>query len=268
MRALAALLSLVSLADARAEPPGILPGYVAGEAFTYKFSIGVIDAGRARMSVGYPIAIDGRRVLAVAGDAHSASWFAVIAKLDDHYKVILDADKLLALKVASVETGIRTRAIKSEMDGRVLDIALTAPLRNEKYHRVLPAPPRDPVASLFALRAARLADGDVLELLALDGAALYRGRIRVVGREELTRAQGGPVRVIRLDAMAQRIDDVGHIAPFPARAFHIYLSDDAARIPYRISGDTDLGEARLELTSYIPPQPSSILTTPRQRPTR
>jgi hypothetical protein len=239
---------------ARAEPSGPMPGYVPGEAFTYKFSIGVIDAGRARMSVGYPASIDGRRVLAVAGDAHSASWFAVIAKLDDQYKVILDAEKLFALKVASAETGIRTRAIQSELDGRMLDIAISAPLRNEKFHRRLPGPPRDPVGSLFALRAARLADGDVVELLALDGAALYRGSIAVAGREELTLASGKTVRAIRLDALAQRIDDGGHPARVPIRAFRIFLSDDDARIPWRISGETDLGEARLELTSYVPPR--------------
>lgn len=248
-----ALLCLGGAARADDAPAAKPAGFVAGEAFTYKFSVGIIDAGRARMSVGYPEERAGGRLLAVQGDAHASPWIAIFARLDDTYKVVIDADALLPRKVSADETGIRIRHIESEFEGARARVHLIAPGRDVDQRRAFPGPTRDPVAALFALRAARLADGDRLEQLVIDGLALYRATFVAVGRERIERSSGERVVAIHVTVDATRIDDLGR--PDPAhkpRQMHIYLSDDERRIPLRMAGSTDIGEARLDLTSYIP----------------
>ncbi len=247
VRALAIGLGLLGVA--RAAPVGFQPG----EGMTFTLSVGPIEAGRARMSVGLPEPIDGRRLAAVHGEAHSASWLQLLARLDDDYKVTFDADALQPRKVVSVETGVRVRRIESAFDGARLDLEYNAPSTRVHQSRRLPGPARDPMCTLFALRAAALADGDAFDLLVLDGPALYRASAKVAGRESLAR-DGGAVRAIRVDIEAVRIrDDGARDAQVAARHISVWFSDDDLRLPYRISGDTDLGTAHIELTSYAPP---------------
>src|SRR5262245_33049212 len=107
----AAALPFLLLGLAHAAPTGFQPG----EGMTFSLAVGPIEAGRARMSVGMPARIDGRRLAAVHGEAHSASWMALLAKLDDDYKVTFDVDALTPRKVTSVETGLRVRTIESAL---------------------------------------------------------------------------------------------------------------------------------------------------------
>lgn len=242
-------------------------GFQAGEALTYDMSVGMIQAGRARMSVGAPERLRGQRLVAVQGDAHSAEWLRVLAHLDDTYKVVLDVDDLVPRHVVTVETGLRERTIDVEVareparsDRYVLvaDVVLPGGHHAHAKHP-LPAAVRDPVASLFLLRGARLADGDVIELYALDGMALYRASARVVRREPLLRDGKPPLASIRVEVHAQRCDDRGRPVSQPPRSLTVWLSDDDRRVPYRIEGETDLGTAKFELTSYTPGTPVTTL---------
>jgi hypothetical protein len=72
----------------------------------------------------------------------------------------------------------------------------------------------------------------------------------VAGRERIV-AVGEEVQAIRIEIVAVRIDYAGKPVPnWGERRISAWLSDDERRIPYRISGDTDLGRASVELTSY------------------
>src|SRR5438105_4792706 len=84
MRLAALLLTLA--APAAAAHSGALPG----EAFTFKFSVGPIESGRARMSVGLPVENDGRRLLAVHGQAETLPWLALVARMNHDYQLVLD----------------------------------------------------------------------------------------------------------------------------------------------------------------------------------
>lgn len=228
-------------------------GFQAGERMTFSLSVGPIPAGRARLSVGLPVRKNGRRLVAVQGDAHSAEWLSFIARLDDDYQVILDADALTPTRVQIVETGVRERRITTDLDGARMALDFVSPKDQHKERRLLPGAPRDPMAALFALRAAPLRAGEVIELLVLDGPALYRAIARVVVRERITREEG-PAAAIRIAITAQRIDDRAKPANLPQRHITIWLSDDDRRLPYRVEGDTDLGRASVELTSYSGPR--------------
>src|SRR5947209_1245975 len=65
-------------------------GMWPGEAFTFKFSVGAVESGRARMAVGAPFRSGGRRLVAIRGQAETASWLQLFVRLDDEYQLTLD----------------------------------------------------------------------------------------------------------------------------------------------------------------------------------
>jgi hypothetical protein len=237
----------------------------AGESFTFKFSVGPIESGRARMSVGAPTAHGERQLVSVHGQAETSPWLKLLAPLDDDYRLVMDPKTHLPVQVVTVERGLRERRIAAQFDGRRAELEVTAEKGGGRSRRLLPSPVRDPLSQLFALRAAPLAEGDVVVHDILDGAALWRMRI-VVHRGELLRLDmdrppGQPDALppsrtaIRLEGELTRIDDSGRLlgsGGAAARHFTAWLSDDAQRVLLRAVTDSDLGKCTIELTSYIP----------------
>jgi hypothetical protein len=269
MDAALGIASLVSAVTVAA-PLGMRPG----ETFTFRFSVGPIESGRARLSVGAPARDrDGRRLVAVQGQAESAPWLRLFAPLDDRYRVILDADALTPREIFSEEHGVRERTTKTTLDADARSMTLhqetrkkgvSPQLRDER--RLFGGSVRDPLAGLFALRAAPLVDGERIEQLLLDGPILWRAMLTVKRGARLrleSDADGAPSRkAIRVDGELARVDDGGRVVGRPERRFSVYLSDDPARVLLRLEADTDLGRCALELTSYSDgkrvPQPRSL----------
>jgi hypothetical protein len=255
--AVALLVAVVGDGAAGATARPGLAGFRAGEAMTFKFSVGPVESGRARMSVGKPTITNGRQLVAVHGQAETAPWLQLLAaKLDDEYRLVLDATSLLPVTVLSVERGIRERRIESQLDGRRAQLEVTSKVNGGKASRLLPTVVRDPLSQLFALRAAPLKDGDRWTQDILDGAALWRLSI-VVHRNQRVRLDldGEDARsraAIRVDGELHRIEDSGRPTGQPSRHVRVWLSDDALRVLYRLEADTDLGRASVELTSYTP----------------
>jgi hypothetical protein len=249
----AALLLLALVGPASADPGNRSSdrlGLRSGEAFTFRFSVGPVESGRARMSVGFPVEKNGRRLLAVHGQAETLPWLSIVARMNDDYRLLLDADTLLPVEIVSTEQGMRERRIETVVTGRMVDISLSSKKESGKTRGRLPGDARDPLSALFAVRAAPLADGDTLEMLIVDGMALWRSRMQV--RRERVRLENDEHSraAVRLDGENQRLDGAGKPAPQPPRHYTVWLSDDAARVLLRMEADTDLGRAALELTSY------------------
>lgn len=258
MRIAVCALSLIAASSASAAHPGARPG----EAFTFKFSLGPVEGGRARMSIGHPVSERGRRVIAVHGEAETTAFVSLLARMKDDYKLVFDTATLLPLSVSETERGVRQRRIVTRMNGRTAEVDYWAPDKRLRGRRILPRIGRDPLSGLFALRAMPLGEGQRIELDVLDGNALWRvdavahrgARVRLEGD-----APGSPVHAaIRVDGVARRIDDAGRPRPrYAARHLTLWLSDDAFRVLLRMEADTDFGRCALELTSYIPPRVAS-----------
>src|SRR5690348_8438913 len=121
VRAICLATGLLHLPDARAlekRAPGVSGGCRPGEAATFKFSVGPVESGRARMSVGRPTRKDGRTVVAVHGQAETSPWLQLLVRLNDDYQLVLDATTLLPIEVREVERGMRERRIDAQLDGR------------------------------------------------------------------------------------------------------------------------------------------------------
>jgi hypothetical protein len=234
------------------------PGARPGETFTFKFSVGPIEGGRARMAIGKTVAHKGKRVVWVHGQAETTAFVKLLARMDDEYKLAVDTKSLLPLSVSETERGMRQRRINTLVDGRTADIDFWAPEKQERGRRVLPRVARDPLSGLFALRALELPDNQKIDLDVLDGAALWRCALTVHRGQSLRLEddkEGAPKRnAIRIDGVTTRIDDGGRpVARIAPRKITIWLTDDGDRVLLRLEADTDFGRCALELTSYAAP---------------
>lgn len=258
------LFALVTMLAAPALAAGH-SGALPGEAFTFKFSVGPIESGRARMSVGLPMEKNGRRLLAVHGQAETLPWLQIVARLNDDYKLIIDAGTLVPVEVSTVERGVRERQIDTgvQPSGRFVDLQLKSAKQSGRAHHNMPDVVRDPLSALFAVRAAALRDADILSFLVLDGMVLWRSRIEVHRERMRLENDEHSRKAIRLDGSNLRVDDAGKPTGLPARRYTVWLSDDADRVLLRMEADIDLGKAVIELTSYTAsrargPAPSAL----------
>lgn len=242
-----------------------MQGFRAGEGFAYTFSVGSIDAGRARISVGDPVMSAGRRTLTVSGDAHSAPWLALLARLDDDYRVQIDVESLAPRKLNILEKGLRDRKLDMTLDPagaqtRVhMDLVRPKEERHENANVI--GMPLEPAAALFTMRATPWRIGESIEMIAFDGPTFYKATATATKHETLEQ-KGEHLAVIRIDVVALRIDIAGKETGQAPRRATLWLSDDEKRIPYRIAGDTDFGRCELELVSYREGKEPSVARRP------
>jgi hypothetical protein len=234
------------------------PGARPGETFTFKFTVGPIEGGRARMAIGKAVAHKGKRVIWVHGQAETTAFVKLLARIQDEYKLAVDTRSLLPVSVSETEQGMRQRRINTLVDGRTADIDFWAPEKQLKGRRILPRVVRDPLSGLFALRAMELPDRQKIDLDVLDGAALWRCVLTVHRGQSLRLEddkEGAPKHnAIRIDGVTTRIDDAGRpLAKVSTRNITLWLSDDSDRVLLRLEADTDFGRCALELTSYAAP---------------
>lgn len=269
----ARLLGLLggSLAAAAWAAPPRHAGLLPGEGSTYRLSVGPIEGARARMSVGPPLDRGGVTLVAVQGEAETISLVNLVAPVTASYKVVLDAATLLPREINSAEKGLRNRSYHSLIDGgRTLDIELISAKKNGRVVRHLSREIRDPISAYFALRASRLHDGDVVEIDVLDGLFIWRSHVRVADHQPLQlgdadHPSSAESPAIHLEGTLVRVDDAGRPVPkVKPRALAAWIADDSSRTLLRAEFDSELGRARLDMTSFQPPAKHVPLAPPHQ----
>ncbi|MEO6950806.1 MAG: DUF3108 domain-containing protein [Polyangia bacterium] len=254
MRLTPVALALLFTTTAHAENRGVQPG----EGFTFALSMGPIVGARARMVVGAPFEKNGRSLVYVQGEAETLSIVKLVAPMTAAYVLTLDVATLAPREIVSDEKGLHESSFHSLLDGKKLDLDLASPKGKRHQSRVMSREPRDPIAAYFALRASALSNGAAYDLDVLDGGALWRAHLVVRGREPLVLGDDpehpkAPVAAIHIDGTLDRIDDAGNKIGRPQRSIALWVTDDASHVLLRTTFDSDLGRAKLDLTSYIPP---------------
>lgn len=235
-----------------------------GEAYTFNLRfLGSVDAGRARLAISPPTQQGKSTVIRIVAEAEALGLAKAISGLHEHYQLVLDAETLLPRTIHLQESGWRVRTAVITLDGKSVDLAITRPNGEHRGKMTMPSEPLDPLAALLLLRAMRLHDRDKLELVVLDGSAFYQGTMEVVAHEELQTAMGAH-KAIKILCRGERVVNNGQKVGRPPRFGMIWVSDDAARLPLRIEGETELGKAEFVLTSFEPgrkplPMPKKVV---------
>lgn len=245
---LLALLPLHAGAQSEAQPPR----QRLGEAFIWSVRfLGLFDAGRARLAITPPQQAGAAAQVNVVGEIEATGLIRALLGLHADYRVVLDGNTLLPRRLGIEETGYRTRTISVTVDGRKIEQYARKPGAEIRLIGSLPSEPLEPVAVILLLRAARLAVGDRLDLIAMDGTDLYQGIIEVQAREILNSAMGKNA-AIRLLCRGERISQFGQKLGKPPRQATLWVSDDVYRLPLRVEAQTAYGTGQFELTNHEP----------------
>ena len=222
-------------------------GWGPGEAVTYEVSLLGISGGRAAIAVGQVGRRRGRRTLKIRALGETVP--GMILRLREEQVSLLDLAGLAPLETTSDrQSGETSRKLHTE-HGATTRQTVRREGRAVVRTRRLPAGYLDPLTTLFYLRAADLRPGWRETLVVLAGTALWRIELAHAGTERLY-SRVGPKNCVRLAGRAIRINDDGRPRPGARpRSVSLWISDDDARLPVQLVGETDVGQARATLTS-------------------
>jgi hypothetical protein len=230
------------------------PVFVAGETMTFEVTFRGIEGGRARVAVGEPSVVDGRRVLPLRAEAESAGLLATFKEMHDDLSSWVDAGDARPVKNDSAAnvTGKPRRVLASfAADGSKVELDITVGDKTRHAVKRLPAGPTyDPLGALLLMRGWRAPAGSRAGFFSLGGQRLWQNELVVAGSETIktplgrfacTRIDGTSVRMI-----SEKAEERGK-AP---RKFTVWITDDERRVPVRIRAHTELGDVDVTATSY------------------
>jgi len=269
MRALCLVLVLVLLAacaGAEAMPaaqsasakPDIDLGLVPGESMAFEVRLAGILAGEAQLAVGEIGMVDGHRAVVVKSRAATAGAAALIKRITDEATTVIDVDTghPLSLETA-VDLGGKQTFATATFAGRIANVtyrrsdeptphATRIDFRTEALH--------DTHSAMAALRGWRAAPGTQRTVYVVGGRRLWRVDMTFVGTETIGTAVGGNRRAVIFDGSSYRARrDLSIESNKPARTFRVWLSDDADRVPLKVTAKTELGDVVMDLTEYNRP---------------
>jgi hypothetical protein len=232
-------------------------GLVPGETMAFEVKLAGLTAGEAQLAVGEPTTLDGHKAIVVKSRAATVGAAALVKKIVDEATTTIDLDtgRPLALETF-VQMGDRESTAKAVFAGSRADITWTRE-KNDKPHTMRinfgKAVVNDAHAAMAQLRGWKAKPGTTKSLFVVGGRRLWRVDVKYAGEETIASAYGNR-HAIRYEGSAFRAhNNLTVEGTKPTRTFAVWLSDDADRVPLKVTASTELGDIVIELTEYNRP---------------
>jgi hypothetical protein len=239
---------------------GIAPRFASGESITWEVTFRGIEGGRARMAIGQPLLVDGKKVLALHADAESSGLLAVVKTLHDEVSTWIDADTGLPVRtVGSSNTSGKEVRAEVSFDHAAhraqIEYSINQGPTQKTGRRLPPTATYDPLGIILVLRGWDAPDGGRAIFHTLGGRTVWRTELVVDGRE-VRSTKLGKLPCVRMTGKSRRLSSALVVdEKKKPREFTVWMSDDARRVPLEILAHTELGDLDVELTSYEAPPP-------------
>jgi hypothetical protein len=238
-------------------PPARALGYLPGEAMTFEVTVGGILAGEAQLAVGQPGVVDGRRAITVRSRIATAGALALIKNVSDEATTVIAVDSATPISMISDVTmngvvyhadvafqgpAIQITSTRSDVKGARHDhLAFGATLAHDTH------------SAMASMRGWDAMPGTSRTMFVMGGKRIWKTTVTFDGRETIG-TQLGNRAAVRLHGLAWRAhDDLTIDDSKPPREFTVWLSDDADRVPLKVTAKTELGSLVIELTDYQRP---------------
>jgi hypothetical protein len=241
---------------AKVEPPTAI-GLNPGESMAFEVKLAGVVAGEAQLAVGEIGTYEGHRALVVKSRAQTTGAVALIRKVIDEASTTIDLDtgrplvfeSLFAMNDKSTTAKATFVGNRAEITYQRNDETKTHTLRAD-YGKVTPY---DAHSAMALLRGWKATPGTTRSVYVAGGRRLWRVDVKYAGATTIGSALGNR-RAIRYDGASYRARaNMTLESEKPARTFSVWLSDDADRVPLRVSAATELGDVVIELTEYTRP---------------
>jgi hypothetical protein len=250
----------LSLVAAPAGPPCALPALLpegapfrTGELLSFDLELVLVRAGRLTMQVDRPMTRG--TVLPLKARAQNTASFANVKRLTAVALSWIDASSLRPERYHEEgdEDGVR-RSLDVRFKPGADTVTLEQRWRDRKGPKTFQreGEPLDILSALYYLRAARLAPEERFCLDLVAAGRFWRVTAqRAPGRERVD-TPAGRFDTLRVDVEATRAD-LPPGAKGRTRQIHVWLSDDARRLPVSLVGEIDLGPVSATLSSWRGP---------------
>jgi uncharacterized protein DUF3108 len=253
-----------ALAPAPALRPASAPIEVAinpGETMAFEVRIAGLVAGEAQLAVGELGAYEGHRAVVVKSRAATAGAAAMIRHIVDEATTVVDVDTGRPLQLDTVVEQGETRSTASaKFTDNVADITYARSNEDQPHHLRIDFGKGAAAAAgiqvhnahsaMAQLRGWRAAPGTRRTVFVVGGRRLWRIDVTYAGQDTIGSVIGNR-RAIRLSGESYRArPDFSPETPRPTRTFTVWLSDDADRVPLKVTARTELGDVVMNLTEY------------------
>jgi hypothetical protein len=242
---------------AAATAPASEVGLNPGESMTFEVRLGGVLAGQAQLAVGDIGDFEGHRAVVVKSRAETAGAAALIKHIVDEATTTIDMDSGRPLKLDTLveQSGVTTTATAS-FAGSVATITYNKS-DDSKPHTFKvdfgQVTVHDTHSAMAQIRGWRPAPGTSRTVFVVGGRRLWRIDVRYIGTETIGSSVGNR-RAIHFDGASYRARaNFGIEGDKPARTFSVWLSDDADRVPLKMTANTELGDVTMDLTEYNRP---------------
>jgi uncharacterized protein DUF3108 len=243
-------------------PPSFELGLVPGETMAFEVRVAGVLAGEAQLAVGEIGVVDGRRAVVVKSRAATAGAVALVKYIVDEATTVIDAETGRPISVENhVLLNGKDTVATAKFAGK------TAEITYKRADETQPHTSRfdfavetihDAHTAMAALRGWRPAPGQVgagttRSVVVVGGRRLWRVDVQLVGSDTIGSAVGNRRAVVYEGKSYRARPNLTIESNKPGRTFRVWLSDDADRVPLRVSAQTELGDIVMELTEYTRP---------------
>jgi hypothetical protein len=232
-------------------------GFHAGETMAFEVELAGVLVGEAQLAAGEIGDFEGRRAMVVRSRAATAGAAALVRKISDEATSTIDADTGRPIRVETfVDMKGKQVATKTKFTGSVAEVEVTrdsdpkvSKMRIDGKTQIL----HDAHTAMAQIRGWHATMGASRTVWVLGGRRVWRVDVKVVG-EEAIQAHVGNRRALVIEGIAFRARrDLTLESNKPSRSFKVWLSNDADRVPLRVSAKTELGDIVMSLTDYARP---------------
>lgn len=253
-------------ADAMAiAPPAARPtadtiseiGLYPGEHMAFEVRLAGMLAGEAQLAVGELGDYDGRRAVVVKSRAATAGAVALVRRIVDEATTVVDMASGVPLRLDTrVEQGeshtTASATFTGDPGGRRAEISVS---RNDQAPRITrvefgATTVHDAHSAMAQLRGWRASPGQARSVFIVGIRRIWRVDITCGGPDTIASPIGNR-RAIRFTGASYHANRALAVEPGrPARSFTVWLSDDADRVPLKLTATTEFGEIVMDLTEY------------------
>jgi hypothetical protein len=234
-------------------------GLSPGETMAFEVRLAGVVAGEAQLAVGAIGDYEGHRAVVVKSRAATVGAAALLRHIVDEATTTIDMDtgRPLALETL-VEQGESKTTATAKFTDRAADITYQRSEEREPHRLRIDfgigaaqgLTVHDAHSAMAELRGWRAAPGTTRTVFVVGGRRLWRIDVTYAGPEAIGAAIGNR-RAIRFTGRSYRArrDGTPETAQ-PSRTFTVWLSDDADRVPLKVTAKTELGNIAMDLTEY------------------
>jgi hypothetical protein len=274
MRALAAILLVGLLAGCAGAEAMTLPpqpaaptagsaeaahdlGLIPGESMAFEVHLGGVLGGEAQLAVGEIGELDGHRAIVVKSRAAAAGAVKLLRNFVDEATTTIDADSGRPLLLdTSVTMNDKTTTANAKFTGSAADVTYTKTddPKPHTYHVDFgKVTVHDSHSAMAQMRGWRAAAGSTKQVYVVGGRRMWRIDMTFVGNETVGSALGNRKTVHLRGAAFRAKPNLQIEAGNATRTFDVWISDDADRVPIKMTAHTELGDVAMDLTEYNRP---------------